>query len=210
MSFGERLSLLRKQRGMTQMELAEKLDVSRQAVSRWEQGVSNPSIENLVSMARLFGVSIDALANDSPAIGYEEQNGESKGQGEAAQEKVNYHNQDRTFYLIGLIGHLILSVIICVAVCFMLRAGRNKAVEYEGGDKVQQQEEKTREEIIFSKSWVADGVDAYVTRRDGTIEKIPEFSEVFPGWDIPKTEPEQEMDQTASIIGDINQKECFE
>ena len=50
MRFGEKLSLLRKQRGMTQLELAEKLDISRQAVSRWEQGTSDPSTENLVSI----------------------------------------------------------------------------------------------------------------------------------------------------------------
>ena len=46
MRFGEKLSLLRKRRGMTQLELAEELNVSRQAVSRWEQGISNPSTEN--------------------------------------------------------------------------------------------------------------------------------------------------------------------
>lgn len=53
MRFGEKLSFLRKQRGMTQIELAEKLDVSRQAVSRWEQGTSKPSTENLVSTVLL-------------------------------------------------------------------------------------------------------------------------------------------------------------
>lgn len=54
MKFGEKLSFLRKQRGMTQLELAEKLDISRQAVSRWEQGTSEPSTENLVSIGKLF------------------------------------------------------------------------------------------------------------------------------------------------------------
>lgn len=42
MKFGEKLSFLRKQQGMTQMDLAEKLDVSRQAVSRWESGAAFP------------------------------------------------------------------------------------------------------------------------------------------------------------------------
>lgn len=65
MRFGEKLSILRKQRGMTQMELAEKLDISRQAVSRWEQGTSEPSTENLVSIGKLFDVSVDALMNEN-------------------------------------------------------------------------------------------------------------------------------------------------
>lgn len=63
MGFGEKLSFLRKQRGMTQMELAEELDISRQAVSRWEQGVSEPSTENLLRIGRLLGVPVDALVN---------------------------------------------------------------------------------------------------------------------------------------------------
>ena len=64
MKFGEKLSFLRKQRGMTQLELAEELDISRQAVSRWERGTSDPSTENLVSIGRLFGVSVDALIDE--------------------------------------------------------------------------------------------------------------------------------------------------
>ena len=65
MRFGEKLYSLRKQRGMTQMELAEKLDISRQAVSRWERGTAEPSTENLVSIGKLFDVSVDALMNEN-------------------------------------------------------------------------------------------------------------------------------------------------
>ncbi len=46
------------------MELAEKLDISRQAVSRWEQGISEPSTENLVSIGKLFDVTVDTLVNE--------------------------------------------------------------------------------------------------------------------------------------------------
>ena len=65
MKFGEKLSFLRKQRGMTQIELAEKLDISRQAVSRWERGTAAPSTENLVSIGKLFNVTVDALVDES-------------------------------------------------------------------------------------------------------------------------------------------------
>ena len=65
MRFGEKLALLRKQRGMTQLELAEALDISRQAVSRWEQGVSEPSAANLIRIGQLFDVPVDALVNEN-------------------------------------------------------------------------------------------------------------------------------------------------
>ena len=57
------LTEARRQSGLSQKEVAEVLDVSRQAVSRWETGAAAPSTENLVELARLFGVSLDELVN---------------------------------------------------------------------------------------------------------------------------------------------------
>ena len=61
MEFHERLYEVRKNAGMTQSDLADKLGVSRQAVSRWEMGTAKPELENLVSISEIFGVSTDFL-----------------------------------------------------------------------------------------------------------------------------------------------------
>ena len=61
MEFHEKLQLLRKQRGLTQEELAEKLFVSRTAVSKWESGRGCPSIDSLKAISGFFSVTIDAL-----------------------------------------------------------------------------------------------------------------------------------------------------
>lgn len=61
MSLPEKLLSLRKQNGFTQMELAEKLHVSRQAISRWEVGTAAPSTENLKELSALYDVSVDYL-----------------------------------------------------------------------------------------------------------------------------------------------------
>lgn len=64
------LTELRKQSGLSQQELAEALDVSRQAVSRWETGASAPSTEKLIELARLYGVPLDELVNGyAPDVG---------------------------------------------------------------------------------------------------------------------------------------------
>ena len=64
MTFSEKLLDLRKKQGMSQEELAEKLEVSRQAVSRWEQGSAMPDMINLSKISKLFGVTADYLIND--------------------------------------------------------------------------------------------------------------------------------------------------
>ena len=61
MTFGEKLQALRKARGWSQEELAQQINVSRQALSKWESGASVPDTENVVALSRLFGVSTDYL-----------------------------------------------------------------------------------------------------------------------------------------------------
>ena len=64
MRFEEKIVELRKQKGLSQEELAEQLGVSRQAVSRWELGQTLPDIPNLLQLCELFGVSADYLVKD--------------------------------------------------------------------------------------------------------------------------------------------------
>ena len=64
MSLEEKLTGLRKEKGLTQLELAEAVHVSRQAVSRWEVGTSMPTMENLACLSRIYGVTVDDLLND--------------------------------------------------------------------------------------------------------------------------------------------------
>ena len=64
MKFNENLKYLRKEEKMTQENLAERLNVSRQTVTKWESGQSLPDIENLKQIADLFGVTMDSLVGD--------------------------------------------------------------------------------------------------------------------------------------------------
>lgn len=66
MGISERLTALRRQNGWSQEELAQRLDVIRQAVSKWEGGQAMPDLERVVRMSELFGVSMDSLLKDSP------------------------------------------------------------------------------------------------------------------------------------------------
>ena len=64
MTFGGKLQGLRKKAGMSQDVLAEKVNVSRQAVSRWERDETLPETEKVVALADLFGVTTDYLLRD--------------------------------------------------------------------------------------------------------------------------------------------------
>ena len=68
MSLAEKLVSLRKRAGLTQLDLAEKLNVSRQAISRWEVGIAVPSTDNLKVLGELYGVPVDFLLNDEMEV----------------------------------------------------------------------------------------------------------------------------------------------
>ncbi|MBP5694274.1 MAG: helix-turn-helix transcriptional regulator, partial [Bacilli bacterium] len=57
----DRLIQLRKKHGLSQEELADKLGLSRQAVSKWERAEASPDTDNLICLAKLYGVSLDEL-----------------------------------------------------------------------------------------------------------------------------------------------------
>lgn len=61
MTMGEKLQLLRKSRGLSQEQLAAELDVSRQAISKWECGDSTPDLDKLRAICTYFGVTADYL-----------------------------------------------------------------------------------------------------------------------------------------------------
>lgn len=64
MTLAEKILSLRTERGMSQDDLAEKLEVSRQSVSKWETGQSTPDLDKIIRLADLFGVSVDELVRD--------------------------------------------------------------------------------------------------------------------------------------------------
>lgn len=71
MSLGERIQMLRKEKKMSQNDLAEKLDVSRQSVSKWETDTAKPELQKLILMAELFQVSLDELVSSEISEGNE-------------------------------------------------------------------------------------------------------------------------------------------
>ena len=67
MDFNNKLYELRKQKGLSQEELANRLNVSRQTISKWEVGDSTPEMEKLVAISDLFDISLDELVlNKAP------------------------------------------------------------------------------------------------------------------------------------------------
>lgn len=81
----DRLVALRREHGYSQEELAARLGVSRQAVSKWERAESSPDTDNLITLARLYGTSLDELLLQNTRPGETEEDRETREVFEAAQ-----------------------------------------------------------------------------------------------------------------------------
>ena len=86
MTLAEKLVYLRKEKGLSQVQLAEMMDVSRQAISRWETGASSPTSENLKYLSTLYNVSLDYLLNDAME--------ESMQEDRAVEYSEDHHKQN--------------------------------------------------------------------------------------------------------------------
>ena len=78
MEFNEKIQELRKQKGLTQEELAEKLYVSRTAISKWESGRGYPNIESLKVLAKFFSVTVDELLSSGEILTIAEEDNKRK------------------------------------------------------------------------------------------------------------------------------------
>ena len=108
MEFGNRLYELRKQKGLSQEELASRLDVTRQTVSKWELGETAPDIKQAQILSQIFNVSLDELTgNDTKEVIYEKVSNTEKLAGLIIK-------------VIKIWGIIILACVVIAVVCIIL------------------------------------------------------------------------------------------
>lgn len=124
MEFNNRLYELRKQRGFSQEELAGKLNVSRQTISKWEVGDSTPDMEKLMAISDLFDISLDELVSGkTPVVTKDSQTSSSMAQ--ILEEKIltseNKKKTKKGLKIAGIITAVILAVdVISMIIYFLL------------------------------------------------------------------------------------------
>lgn len=112
MELGKKIKQLRKFSGMTQEQLAEKLNISRQALSKWENGTSMPDVESVVRISKLFHISLDELL-------FQEEKYVEESKTQITLEdltKINMHNRRMNLLLSSGILFLIISVMMAAFV----------------------------------------------------------------------------------------------
>ena len=112
MSFADKLIQLRKAKGLSQEDLADSLGVSRQAISRWEQGNTFPDLLNLQKIMNVFGVSADYLICDEYAA---EGNNDDLPAPETDKLQSQFDFKANRFLIIGFLW-------VFAALCFLITA----------------------------------------------------------------------------------------
>lgn len=115
MTLDKKLTRLRKREGLSQAEVSEKLDVSRQAVTKWETGLTRPSIENLKSLSKLYRVTLEYLLDDTAEISNSVQTaGAQDNQFLETNEREKSSDTKKKFWIIGTCIVLILLVLVAM------------------------------------------------------------------------------------------------
>ena len=108
MKIGNKINQLRKLSGMTQEQLAEKLNVYRQTISKWESDSTSPDLESIVKISRIFHVSLDDLLKEGET-GVANKNDEQLTLEDLM--KINLHNRKMTLLLISGLIFIMVSIL---------------------------------------------------------------------------------------------------
>lgn len=108
-----RLQKLRKEKGYSQEQLAEELGISRQAVSKWERAESSPDTDNLICLAKLYGISLDELlsTDDSIETIKEEQINSEKIKYDEIEEKEDEKPRNKVLEIINGTTALVITIL---------------------------------------------------------------------------------------------------
>ena len=102
--FSEKLYELRKEKGFSQEELAEKLNVARQTISKWENGTTNPDTNNLIELSKIFEISIDELVGNDAFTAKEN----------LEEKNDEYNNKKCKFKRMKMIFVILISLVVLV------------------------------------------------------------------------------------------------
>ena len=154
MKFEEKLIKLRKEKALSQEELAEKLNVTRQTISKWELGQTKPDAEKLVEIAKFFEVSTDELLNETDI------SKSTKSYKESSVEIKNRNISIRIFIL-----GIIIALILC-GIGFIKQNNAKKTNEerkqqaYEQSHAAVEQAKKRYEEIMKEYETIEPQIDS--------------------------------------------------
>lgn len=159
MKFEEKLITLRKKSFLSQEALAEKLDVTRQTVSKWELGQSKPDMDKLIEMSKLFNVSIDMLTDDSAALdekvevkGNNNEENMNEKNNEENNSKNNLKKQSSNVQNKFVLYILILILILSLGTLVVRLSNNVKQIK----DKINAEVEKQKEESDNEKQEILD------------------------------------------------------
>ena len=110
MTTGEKIAALRKEQGMSQEALGEKLGLSRQAVSKWEADQAVPTMDNLMELSKLFGVPVDTLLRPDAELMPKAEDSDESWPG-AENQPVRHENRKWKIAAIAAAGLLCVSVV---------------------------------------------------------------------------------------------------
>lgn len=122
MTLGEKIAKLRTSQNMSQGDLAEKMNVSRQSISKWETDTSVPDLERLIIMSELFGVSIDEMVKDKASVWETNITNETNAEKEESKAETNMTQKIIGFILlgVGILGTLLSIAASAFSVSFLL------------------------------------------------------------------------------------------